>query len=123
MDISEQLEKEKKIKQEINRLKKLYKEFDKDKAKALEGLIYNAAFMKISLNELREDLLINGVTELFEQGEQCFKRERPEYKVYSTFIQRYSQVMKQLIDLLPVEEKKTEEDALMEFVKKGRIKK
>ena len=31
--------------------------------------------------------------------------------------------MKQLIDLLPVEEKKTEEDALMEFVKKGRIKK
>ena len=123
MSISEQLEKEKKIKQEINRLKKLYKEFDKDKAKALEGLINNAAFMKVTLNELREDLIRNGVTELFEQGEQSFMRERPEYKVYSTFIQRYSQVMKQLIDLLPVEEKKVEEDALMDFVKKGRIKK
>ena len=98
MSISEQLEKEKKIKQEINRLKKLYKEFDKDKAKALEGLINNAAFMKVTLNELREDLIRNGVTELFEQGEQSFMRERPEYKVYSTFIQRYSQVMKQLID-------------------------
>ena len=123
LSISEQLEKEKKIKQEINRLKKLYKEFDKDKAKALEGLINNAAFMKVTLNELREDLIRNGVTELFEQGEQSFMRERPEYKVYSTFIQRYSQVMKQLIDLLPVEEKKVEEDALMDFVKKGRIKK
>lgn len=123
MSISEQLEKEKKIKQEINRLKKLYKEFDKDKAKALEGLINNASFIKITLDELREDLLKNGVTELFEQGEQCFMRERPEYKVYSNFIQRYSQVMKQLIDLLPVEEKKVEEDALMDFVKKGRIKK
>ena len=49
MSISEQLEKEKKIKQEINRLKKLYKEFDKDKAKALEGLINNAAFMKVGM--------------------------------------------------------------------------
>ena len=57
---------------------------------------------------------------MFEQGEQCFNRERPEYKVYSTFIQRYSTVMKQLVDLLPQEVKKTEEDELMNFVKKGK---
>ena len=120
MSISEHLEKEKKIKQEMNRLKKLYKDFDKNKAKVLEGLISQAAFMKITLDELMEDLLKNGTTEWFEQGEQCFKRERPEYKVYSTFIQRYSIVMKQLIDLLPEEVKKEEEDELMSFVKKGK---
>ena len=120
MSISEHLEKEKKIKQEMNRLKKLYKDFDKNKAKVLEGLISQAAFMKNTLDELRDDLLQNGTTEWFEQGEQCFKRERPEYKVYSTFIQRYSIVMKQLIDLLPEEVKKEEEDELMSFVKKGK---
>lgn len=123
MRISEQLEREKKIKQEINKIKKLYKDFGKDKVKVLEGLINQAAFLKVSLEETKEDIIKNGLTELFEQGEQCFNRERPEVKIYSTFMQRYSNVMKQLIDLLPVEVKKEETDALIDFVKKGRISK
>lgn len=123
MSISEQLEKEKKVKQEINRIKKLYKDFPKEKARALEGLINEAAFMRISLEDTRNDLMKNGLTEIFEQGEQCFKRERPECKIYSTFMQRYSGVMKQLIDLLPAEEvKKEEEDELMQFIKRSKIK-
>lgn len=119
MSISEQLEKEDKIKKEINRIKKLYKDFNKDKARVLEGLIKEAAFMKVELEELRNDLLITGLTELFVQGEQCFNRERPESKLYTSFIQRYSQVMKQLIEMLPAEEKKQEETNLEKFVQKG----
>ena len=117
------LNKEKNIKQEINRIKKLYKEFPKEKTKVLEGLINEAAFIKISLEELRENLLKNGFTEVFEQGEQRFNRERPEVKIYTTFIQRYSNVMKQLIDLLPVEVKKEEADELLEFLNRNKIKK
>ncbi|SKA89651.1 hypothetical protein SAMN05428976_11339 [Clostridium sp. USBA 49] len=123
MSIYEQLDKEKRIKQEINRIKKLYKDFPKDKTKVLEGLINEASFMKVSLEDTRADLLKNGLTELFVQGEQSFNRERPEVKIYTTFTQRYSQVMKQLIDLLPPEIKKEEQDELMEFLKKGKIKK
>lgn len=119
----QKLEKEKKIKQEINRVKKIYKDFPKDKVKVLEGLIQEAAFMKISLEEMREDLLTNGLTELFEQGSQRFERERPQVKIYTTFMQRYSGVMKQLIDLLPEEQKKEEADALLEFLSKGKLKK
>lgn len=115
--------KEKSIKQEIARIKKLYKDFEKDKAKTLEGLIHEAAFMRISLEELRNDLIANGFIEVFTQGEQSFNRERPEVKTYTTFVQRYSVVMKQLIDLLPVEIKKEESDKLMEFIRKGKIKK
>ena len=121
--LSQKLDKEKKIKQEINRVKKLYKDFPKDKVKALDGLIQEAAFMKISLEEMREDLLVNGLTEIFEQGSQKFDRERPQVKIYTTFMQRYSGAMKQLIDLLPEEEKKEEVDELLEFLKKGKIKK
>lgn len=117
------LDKEKNIKQEINRIKKLYKDFPKDKLKALNGLINEAAFIKVSLEELRENLLSNGFTEVFEQGEQRFNRERPEVKIYTTFIQRYSNVMKQLIDLLPVEVKKEEADELLEFLSRNKIKK
>lgn len=122
MSISEQLERDKKIKQEINKIKKIFKNFPKDKTKVLEGLINEAAFMKVSLEDTRADLIKKGLTELFEQGEQSFNRERPEVKIYTTFMQRYSGVMKQLIDLLPVEVKKQESDALMEFIKKGKLK-
>ncbi len=123
MSISEQLEKEDKIKKEINRIKKLYRDFNKDKARVLEGLIKEAAFMKVELEELRNDLLVTGLTELFVQGEQCFNRERPESKLYTSFIQRYSQVMKQLIEMLPAEEKKEEETNLEKFVQKGKGRK
>lgn len=122
MNISEQLEREKKIKQEINKIKKIYKDFPKDKTKVIEGLINEAAFIKVSLEDTRTDLIKNGLTELFEQGEQSFNRERPEVKIYTTFMQRYTGVMKQLLDLLPIEVKKEEADALMNFIKKGKLK-
>ena len=122
--LSAKLEKEKKIRAESNRIKKLFKDFSKEKIKVLEALFSEAAFMKISLEELRSYLLEHGMTELFEQGDQCFRREKPETKIYTTLIQRYSNVMKQLIDYLPDEDtKKDELDDLGKFIAKGIAKK
>lgn len=123
MSISEQLEREKKIKQEMNRIKKIYKDLDKDKIKVVEGLVKDAAFIKLTLEELRDDLFKNGLTEMYENGPQVVKRERPETKIYATMIQRYSQVMKQLIDYMPVEVKTEEKDELLEFLSRSKIKK
>lgn len=123
MEISEQLKKEKKIKQESNRIKKIFKDIPKDKVKVLEGLIQEASFMKISLEDLRDDLLKNGFTELFVQGDQSYIIQRANSKVYTTLIQRYGTTMKQLIENLPIEEKKLESNKLAEFLQKGKIKK
>lgn len=116
----EQLEREKLINQEKNRIKKVYKDISKDKIKVVDGLISEAAFMKITLEETRADLLKNGMTEIFEQGPNVYNRERPEVKIYTSLIQRYSQVMKQLIDYMPTEEKKEEKDQLLEFLSRGK---
>ena len=78
--------------------------------------------MKISLEELRDNLLANGFTEVFEQGEQRFNRERPEVKIYISLTQRYSNIMKQLIDILPAEEKKEEADELLNFLNRNKVK-
>lgn len=122
--LERQLEKEKKIKQEINRIKKNYKEMEKDKLKILEGLIYEVSFLKISLEESRGVLLKEGLTELFTQGEQSFNRERPEVKIYKDFMKIYSSVMKQLIDLIPSNfEKQAEEDEFIMFQKKYNLRK
>lgn len=114
--ISEQLDREKKIRSEFNRIKKIYKDMDKEKVKVLEGLLHDAAFMKISLESIRDDLVKNGFTENFENGSQRFERERPNVKIYTTLVQRYSNVMKQLIDLMPEDVKEDEKDGFFEFI-------
>ncbi|HBF0066934.1 TPA: hypothetical protein KNK00_003736 [Clostridioides difficile] len=121
--IYEQLEKEKKIKQEVSRLKKNYKDLEKEKVKILDGLVNEAAFLKISLEETREILTKEGLTEIFKQGKQEFERERLQVKIYLNFMKLYSSVMKQLIDIIPSNTKQEEKDELIEFIKKGRLQK
>src|SRR5690606_18326704 len=111
-------EKEKHIKREEARLKKLFADLPEDKRRVAEGLVKEAAFMRVTLEETRAVIDREGVIERFEQGAQRFLREHPATKVYAAMINRYSAAMKQLIDLLPATNKgKTEADELMEFVK------
>lgn len=118
--LEKELERKEKIESEVKRLKKLYKGFPKVKKDALDGLINESAFMKAMLEETRLDILSKGMFEIFEQGSQRFERERPSVKTYSTLIQKYATVQKQLIDILPPEEQKKETDELAEFMKKSK---
>src|SRR5690606_13129931 len=112
-------EKEKRTKREETRLKKVFAALPEDKRRVAEGLVKEAAFMRVTLEETRDVIDREGVIELFEQGAQRFLREHPATKVYASFINRYSTVIKQLIDLLPDDDKqKTETDELMAFVKR-----
>ena len=121
MRLYNEIEKEKQIKKEIRKLLRLFKHLPADKKKAAEGLIQEAAFMKVTLEETRYIIDHEGVIENFEQGAQRFKREHPATKVYNTMINRYSNVCKQLFDMIPDPDAgKQAEDELMAFVKKAR---
>lgn len=122
MRLYEPLEKAKRIKKEVARLKRLFKDLPGDKKKAGEGLIQEAAFMRATLEEARYIIDQEGILEHFEQGSQKFLREHPATKVYNTMIQRYSAVSKQIFDMLPAEEATTEQDELMDFVKRVKVK-
>jgi len=114
-------EKQKAIKKEIRKLRRLFKNLPKDKKKAAEGLIQEAAFMKVTLEETRYIIDCEGIIENFEQGAQKFKREHPATKVYNTMINRYAAVCKQLFDMVPDPDAgKQAQDELMAFVKRGR---
>lgn len=120
MDLSKQEQKQKEIKREMAKLKKLLANLSADKRKATEGLIQEAAFMHATLGELREIIDRDGPIDLFEQGDNAYHREHPAVKSYNTMIQRYSTVMKQLLELLPNESAKEASDELIEFVKRAR---
>jgi len=116
----DKIQKDKLIKAELRKLNKFFKNIPDDKQKIIRGLKEQAAFMYATLVELQEIMNAEGTVELFEQGKQRMLREHPASKVYNAMIKNYSNVIKQLLDLLPKEEAKQTEDELMAFVKKAK---
>ena len=114
-------EKDRQTKKEIQKLRRLFKNLPKDKMKAADGLIQEAAFMKVTLEATRHVIDQEGILEKFEQGAQKILREHPATKVYNTMIQRYATVCKQLFDMIPDPDAgKQAEDELMTFVKRSK---
>ena len=114
------MQKDKLIKAELRKLNKFFHNMPKDKQKLLKGLKEQAAFMYATLMELQEIMNNEGPVELFEQGKQKLLREHPASKVYNSMIKNYSSVIKQLLELMPAEDKKTVEDELLAFIKKAK---
>jgi len=112
--------KQREIKKEIKRLEEVYKDIDVKRKDLLPGLIENAAFTRITLKYLAENLKENGTTEMFSQSENQtpYSRRRPEADLYNTMTGNYLKFIKQLDDMLPkAVEKPTEKiDFLDDFV-------
>lgn len=105
-----ELTKEERIKKELNRLKKIFKNIPENSKKNTEGLLENAAFMRISLQDLALDLRENGMTEMFSQSEKAlpYERTRPSADLYNKLNVSYQKIIKQLTDLLPTKDKVNE---------------
>ena len=101
---------EKKIRQEAARLSRNFQTIDAKKRSIIKGLIERAAFMRISLDDLEDDLNRNGFTEWFSQGDQePYQRKRPAADLYNTMNANYQKIIKQLTDLTPKEEPKDQQ--------------
>jgi hypothetical protein len=107
-----ELSKDERIKKEEKRLKRIYKNIDKDKKAIIDGLIQRAAYMRVSLEDYEKDLNEKGYVELFTQSEKTepYERERPVARLYNTMNKNYQSIIKQLTDLIPKEVKVVEED-------------
>lgn len=110
------IEKNKKIKKETQRLKKLFKDLPENKHKVAEKLIENASFMSITLDELKEDIKIYGVKETYVNGKDQYGfKESIESKTYNTMVKNYMSIIKQLNGMLPEQKKIDEDDEFEQF--------
>lgn len=117
----EKLEKDKKIKAELRKLKKLFENLEKDKIELANRLMQQASFMFVTLLELQEIINEKGPVDLFEQGSQKIIREHPALKTYNATIKNYTVTIKQLNDLLPKNEAKVKvDDGFNDFVNNRR---
>ena len=102
---------------ELTRLKKIVKLVPDNKKSVANSLIKELSFMAGTLEELKENITVNGAVDFFKNGKQEMWRESPALKSYNTTIQRYSLLYKQLCDLLPKEEAvKASDGGLMDFL-------
>ena len=110
------MEKDIEIKKEITRLTNLYKDVERSKRLTAKNLIEEAALMKSTLKELKSLIDVNGPIDEMPQGEYSILREHPALKSYNTMVQRYSTIIKQLMDLLPKEQQKEIDDGFEDFL-------
>lgn len=112
----EKNEREKEIKKDISKYKKIFKDLDGDKKIFAEKLYTQLAFMDATLKELKEQIETEGavITGVNGNGFEVTS-EHPAQKSYNAIIKNYNTVMKSLIDLLP--EKQREDDELMSFIR------
>lgn len=105
--VEDREEREARIRAEVKRLSAQFKDIDSKKKKITAGLIERAAFMRVALEELEEDLNTYGFWEWFSQGEQePYQRKRPAAEIYNQTNKNYQSIVKQLTDLLPREDSK-----------------
>jgi hypothetical protein len=113
------LTREKRITKEITRLKKILKDLSKDRQEIAEGLIAEAAFMRITLEDLKDDINKNGAIDEMPQGNYSILRESPAVKTYNTMVQRYNGTCKEIFNLLPKEIVVEEDDGFDSFVSRS----
>jgi predicted transcriptional regulator len=110
--------KEKLIKKEVLRLKKLFNDLPNTKKEVTKELIENAAFISVTLNELKDIMNKNGVKEEYKNGRNQYGyKDSVESKNYDRLIKNYMAIIKQLTDLLPKEDltRKEEVDEFDKF--------
>jgi len=113
-------EKEKRIKKEVNRLKKLFNDMPPKTMNKVISLIKNAAFMTITLEDLQDAINTeNGLVSKYQNGEtQWGTKKSPEVEIYNTMIKNHMGIMRQLTDLMPaptIPQKTEEENKKDEF--------
>lgn len=111
MEISnnfDELEKEKRIFEELERISRFFEKVDLNQKALVAPLLQNAAFMKVTLEDLQKQINSEGVTEVYQNGaNQQGVKQSATLQSYNALIKNYTSVIKALSHLLPPAEKQT----------------
>lgn len=101
--------KRKRVTYEKERIEKELNLNDSQKKRIAKNLIEDAAYLSVSMKELRNDIDKEGHVVVMQQGDYCIDRENPKVKIYNNYLQRYTTIMDKILSLLPREELKVVE--------------
>lgn len=90
---------------EVERLTEIYKGLPPKQFALAEGLIIQAARLRVRLDKLWAELEEKGETEWFTQSDKTepYERERPASRTFTATDKSYQSIIKQLNDMLPAD--------------------
>ena len=90
---------------EIERLTEIYRELPPKQFALAQGLIIQAARLRVRLDKLWAELVEKGETEWFTQSEKTdpYERERPASRTFTATDKSYQSIIKQLNDMIPAD--------------------
>lgn len=107
------LSKEARINTELKRLINFFEEVDENQKAMALPLLQNAAFMKVTLEDLQEIINNEGVTDVYQNGaNQHGKKQSATLQSYNSLIKNYANVIKTLSQLVPPAKKEALSPAL-----------
>lgn len=91
------------VKTEKKRISEILQDMPKNELELSQGLIDEAAWIRVKLRQLRTDIDKNGLFELFQQSEKLepYERERPQAKQYHAFFKDYENAVMRLLERCP----------------------
>lgn len=101
MSKKKELTKEEKIKQEKDRLIKIYKTLPEKEYKTAEKLIDNVAFMSVTLEDLMVIINNDELVKTTVNASQTFMKEHPALTSYNKMYANFLKGIQQLSSLLP----------------------
>ena len=100
--------------EELEKLQAIFENIPESKKKVAEKLMENAAFMAEQMELLQEDIEEKGYVSEYQNGaNQWGTKKSPEVEVYLSMTKNYVMIVKQLLDIVPDEDKA--EDELLAF--------
>jgi len=110
--------KEERISEELKRISDLFPDLDSKQRSAIMPLIQNAAFMKVSLEDLQEIINRDGVTEVYQNGaNQYGVKQSAAVQSYNVMIKNYAAVIKTISSMIPPERQKSESELYLEALR------
>lgn len=107
------------IKKEKTKFNKILKELDSDKKKSLETAVENAAWMAVSLAELRSIIDRDGYVETYQNGEnQSGTKDSVAVRTFNNMIKNYNATVKMILDQLSPGDSQKAGDELAKFLMK-----
>lgn len=99
---------EHRVNEEIKRLKETLNDVPEKELKTVEGLITQAARLRVLLDDNWKDIVEKGEYELFSQSEtqKPYERKRPIVDTYDNRDKVYKDIIRQLTDLVPKNDQK-----------------
>lgn len=116
---SSYVEKEKRIKKELRRLNKLFTEIDENKKKLVLTTMEDVAFLTVTMQDLRENIIRDGTQVEYKNGENQYgTKQSPDAQLYLQMSQKLTQAMKILLDCMPKPVKpEPKDDGFDDFVR------